>query len=58
MLLAKRNSAKRRKEKLEESLSKFKGIILDGVVPVNDELGRGSSGEVFTVRYVQLIRQL
>ena len=36
----------------KETLSQFKGLILDGVVPVNDELGRGAYGVVFTVRYV------
>jgi len=39
----------------KETLSQFKGLILDGVVPVDNELGRGAYGIVFTVRYVNLL---
>ena len=38
----------------KEVLNQFKSLILDGVVPVNDELGRGTYGVVFTVRYVRM----
>ena len=36
----------------KETQIQLKGLILDGVVPLNDELGRGAYGVVFTVRYV------
>lgn len=41
----------------KETISQFKGLTLDGVVPVNDELGRGAYGEVFTVRYVRMFTE-
>ena len=36
----------------KETQIQLKGLILNGVVPLNDELGRGAYGVVFTVRYV------
>ena len=36
----------------KETQIQLTGLILDGVVPLNDELGRGAYGVVFTVRYV------
>ena len=35
-----------------KELSQSKSLILEGVVPLNDELGRDAYGLVFTVRYV------
>lgn len=36
----------------KETLNQLRGLLLEGVLPVNDELGRGAYGVVFTVRYV------
>ena len=34
----------------KEAEFQLKGLILDRVTPLNDELGRGSYGVVFTVK--------
>ena len=43
----------RRHAPSKDTGSQLNDPILDGVTPVNDDLGRGTYGEVFTVRYVR-----
>ena len=47
-----RRSTRRHNPSKETARSQLNDLILDGVAPVNDDLGRGTYGEVFTVRYV------
>ena len=45
-----RRSTRRHSPSKETARSQLNDLILDGVAPINDDLSRGTYGEVFIVR--------